>query len=58
MVEKRVFIIKKGLVKQKFRAVFKAGGNNKTLAHTEHYTSRRDLVAMLETYYPDWEIHG
>jgi uncharacterized protein YegP (UPF0339 family) len=57
-VEKRVYIIKTGRLKQKYHARFRAEGNNKTLAHTEKYTSRADLVNMLETYFPFWNIHG
>lgn len=58
MVERRVYIIKKGWLKQKYYAVFKADGNSETLAHTEFYVSRADLVNMLETYFPFWNIHG
>lgn len=57
-VERVVYIVKKGHLRQKYHGVFKAQGNFETLAHTENYVSRQSLVDMLTTYYPDWEIRG
>lgn len=57
MVERRVFIYKRGWLKQKYYGVFKAYGNNETLAHTEFYVSKQSLLDMLLDYYPEWTVH-
>ena len=53
---KRVEIVRRGVLKQKWYGRF-VGDNNLKLAGTiEHYHNLGDLKAMLQKYYPDWPV--
>lgn len=57
MPERRVFIYKRGRIRKQYYGVFKAEGNNETLAHTEFYVSKQSLTDMLEKYYLEWIVY-
>jgi len=53
-LSKRVEIRKRPL-RQKWYARFVAK-NGKVLAHTEHYNNVGDLLTMIATYFPNWDV--
>ena len=57
MAEKRVEIVRRGYLAQKWYARFIASNGLKLARTTEHYHNLGDLKAMLATYFPDWPVY-
>lgn len=53
---KRCEVVRRGLLKQRWYAVFIADNDLRLARTTEHYHNLGDLKAMLTKYFPDWPV--